>query len=118
MRLPIPKALEERLAPLRERGERFLRNWEWTWTSAVLASFAIAFIAYITLAAVPSWFLYFADQELRWTSFWLLKLRDLLVAGWIGTWFAIMLVTAYIIQNIRRRLRGQGGDTRPTGGYR
>ena len=38
MKLPIPKALERRLAPLVERGNQFLRTWEWTWTTAVVAS--------------------------------------------------------------------------------
>lgn len=118
MKLPLPKALEERLAPLRERGERFLREWEWTWTRAVVASLVIMFFAMLFLAVIPSWFLYFADQQLRWRTFWTLKLRDAIAAGWITVWFVIVLVTAYQLQKLRRRLRGEGGETRPTGGYR
>jgi hypothetical protein len=117
MRLPLPKGLERRLAPLKERGDRFLREWEWTWTSAVVASLVIAFIALVFLVLIPSWFLYYADQNLRWRTFWLLKLRDALAAGEIFVAFAAMLVAAYFIQQYRHKLRGTGREQQ-TGGYR
>src|SRR5919197_4992420 len=117
MRLPLPKGLERRLAPLKERGERFLREWEWTWTSAVVASLVIAFIALVLLVLAPSWFLYYADQNLRWRTFWLLKLRDAIAAGWIFVWFAIMLGAAYFLQVTRNRLRGTSREHQ-TGGCR
>ncbi len=44
MRLPVPKRVQERLAPLVERTQAFLKTWEWTWTSAVVASMVIAFV--------------------------------------------------------------------------
>jgi type II secretory pathway component PulF len=118
MRLPIPKRLARRLAPLGERINRFLREWEWTWTTAVVFSVAVAFFAIIMLAVVPSFWLYFADQTLRWKSFWLVKLKEALAAGWITTWFAIMFLLAYLLQEHRKKLRGTAGDTRITGGYR
>jgi hypothetical protein len=122
MRLPMPEGLRRRLQPMIERGERFLRGWEWTWTSAVVASVVIAFFSMTMLAVVPSWWLYFANQTLHWDqgphAFWLSKLRDAFAAGWITVWFGIIFVTAYILQTIRRRVRGEGGETRPTGGYR
>ena len=33
-------------------------------------------------------------------------------------WFAIFLIVSSQMQNIRRKVRGTTGDTRPTGGYR
>jgi hypothetical protein len=114
MRIPIPEPLK----PLVERAERFLRRFEWSWTTAVLFSFAIAFLALTTLAVIPSWFLYFSDQTLRWNSYWLLKLRDAVAAGWITTWFLILFLAAYLMQTWRRKLRGGGGESRPGGGYR
>jgi hypothetical protein len=117
MRLPLPKGLQKRLAPVQERAERFLRHWEWTWTTAVVASLVIAFIMLVTTVLIPSWFLYYADQNLRWRSFWLLKLRDALAAGWITVWFGIILVAAYFMQEWRNKLRGQGREHQ-TGGYR
>jgi hypothetical protein len=110
----IPRRVLERLEPV----ERFLRAWEWTWTTTVVFSVVFGFFLITVLGIVPSWFLYFADQSLRWRSFWLVKLRDLLAAGWSGTWFAIIIVGAFFMQSWRRRLRGGGGESRPTGGYR
>ncbi len=118
MKLPIPKALERRLAPVVERVQRFLREWEWTWTSAVVFSLALAFFALLVLAVIPSFWLYYAQQNLRWTTFWLVKARDLIVVIWIGFWFTNIFLGAYVIQNARRKLRGEGGDSRPVGGYR
>ena len=118
MRLPLPKGLQRRLAPLGERGNRFLKEWEWTWTAAVVFSVVLAFIAIIFLAVIPSFWLYFADQTLRWKSFWLVKLKEALAAGWITTWFAIFFLAAYLLQKQRQKVRGTAGGTRPSGGYR
>jgi type II secretory pathway component PulF len=118
MKLPIPKGLQRRLAPLVERGNQFLKAWEWTWTTAMVTSVAIAFFALITLAVIPSFWLYYATNTLRWQSFWLVKLRDAVAGGWITTWFGIMFVAGYLLQKQRQKLRGTGGDTRPVGGYR
>ena len=118
MKLPIPKGLQRRLAPLVERGNQFLKAWEWTWTTAVVACVALTFAALIVLAVIPSFWLYYAQQTLRWTSFWMVKLRDLIVVVWIRFWFTNIFLGAYVIQNARRKLRGEGGETRPTGGYR
>lgn len=117
MKLPLPKAVEARLAPLAERGAELLKTWEWTWTKAVAFSLLLAFVIFTTLAVVPSWFLYFADQTLRWRSFWLVKLRDAIAVGWITTWFVAFLVAAALLQNARRKLRGAASE-RPAGGYR
>src|SRR5207237_10417258 len=118
MRLPMPESMKRRLAPLAERGNAFLRTWEWTWTTAVVFSLALSFFAIIVLAVIPSYWLYFSDQVLRWRTFWLLKVRDAFAAGWIPVWLGSMLVAAYLLQKQRQKVRGTGGETRPSGGYR
>jgi hypothetical protein len=118
MNLPLPKAVERKLAPVFARSERFIRDWEWTWANAVIVCVLLSFFILTTQAIIPSWFLYFANQRLQWTSFWLLILRDAIATGWIGTWFAITLIVAAMLQNIRRKVRGATSGTRPTGGYR
>lgn len=123
MKLPLPKAVEKRLAPLVERSDRFLKTWEWTWTKAMIFCLVLAFIALIGIAVIPSFWLYFADQKLKWdgsgpNGFWLLKLRDAVAMGLSTGPFVTFYVLAAVLQNHRRKLRGETGDTRPAGGYR
>jgi len=89
MSLPLPPKLEKRLTPAFRRAELIIRDWEWTWTKAGIFGLLFGFAILVTQAIVPSWFLYFANQKLRWTTFWLLILRDAIATGWIGTWFAM-----------------------------
>jgi len=112
-----------RLAPLFERAERLVREWEWTWTTAVLFSLAFSFVVLISMAVIPSFWLYFADQKLRWdgsgpNGLWLKELRDAVAMGLVTGPFVTFVVAAAILQNWRRKLRGAGGTTRPSGGYR
>jgi hypothetical protein len=115
--------LQQRIAPAKERAERFLRTFEWTWTSAVLFSLGLTFFLLITAAVIPSFWLYFADQKLHWDGsgpdgFVLKLLRDAVAMGLVtGPFFTILIVSA-IMQNWRRKLRGASSDARPTGGYR
>ena len=123
MKLPLPKALEKRLAPWVQRGERFLKEFEWTWTKAAIFCLAFAFLVLISMAVIPSFWLYYANQKLRWDGsgkygFWLRDLRDAVAMGLSTGPFITFLVAASILQNIRRKLRGERGDTRPAGGYR
>ena len=118
----IPKGLQERAAPLVRRAEAFVRDFEWTWTKAVIASLILWFIGITALAVIPSWWLYFADETLGWRGgegldFWLFKLRDIIASGLFGTPFLIMIVVPYFLQKWRRRLRGES-EGRPAGGYR
>jgi hypothetical protein len=115
--------LAQRIAPVKERVEGFLKTFEWTWTTAVVFSLGITFFLLITDAVVPSFWLYFADQKLKWNGagpngFWLLKLRDAVAAGLFTGPVITLLIIGAIMQNWRRKLRGQTGDSRPTGGYR
>jgi hypothetical protein len=134
------KSLAERLAPHKERAESFLREFEWTWTKAVVFSMGILFFILITMAVIPSYWLYVADQKLMWDGgvdhplfpwtwtmkvlpwvipgFWLKELRDAVAMGLSTGPLVTILVAAAILQNWRRRLRGAQSEARPTGGYR
>ena len=122
----VPAGLRERAAPMVKRLETFVRNWEWTWTNAVLVSLLLWFIGIGLLAIVPSFWLYFADQKLGWRAcpypdalhFWLFKLRDVVASGLFGTPFLLMIVIPILLQRWRRRLRGGASEARPSGGYR
>jgi hypothetical protein len=117
----------QRVVALREqRIDPFLRTFEWTWTTAVLAGLAMMFFTLITMVIVPSFWMYFAEQKLGWGGpsggggpgwYWL-ELRDAIAMGLTTGPFVTVLVASALLQNYRRRLRGRGGDTRPTGGYR
>jgi hypothetical protein len=48
----------------------------------------------------------------------LVKLKEALAAGWITVWFAAIFLVAYLLQEQRKKLRGTGGETRVSGGYR
>jgi hypothetical protein len=120
VKLPMPKAVRRRVQPLVERGEAYLRDWEWTWTAAFVAGLVISFIAITTMAVIPSWFLYFAEQTLGWTTQdrLLIAFRDMVALGWITVWVGVFVVTAYKVQALRRRLRGEKQAERYSGGYR
>jgi hypothetical protein len=120
VKLPIPKPLERRLRPVMKRGEELLREWEWTWTTAFLAGVVISFAAITSMAVIPSWFLYFAEQTLGWdqTNRLLLTVRDMVVTGYLTVVVGVFVVTFYKLQVIRRRLRGEKQAERYSGGYR
>jgi cytochrome c biogenesis protein CcdA len=120
VKLPIPKAVRRRVQPLVERGETFLRDFEWTWTTAFVAGLVISFISITTMAVIPSWFLYFAEQNFDATAAnrFRLTIRDVLVTGYLTVVVGAFVVTAYKIQVIRRKLRGEKQSERYSGGYR
>ncbi len=114
--------VSERLAPLKERAERFLKEFEWTWTTAVVFCLFLAFFTLVTMVVIPSFWMYFAEQKLGWGGpsgggDWRLELRDAIAMGLTTGPFVTILVIAAVLQNWRRRLRGQSAE-RPTGGYR
>jgi hypothetical protein len=117
-------------ARLKTRVEGFLRTFEWTWTSAVVFALGFTFFILISTSVLPSFWLYFADQTLRWDGgsaqtvlFFelpgglLLVIRDAVAMGLATGPIITVLIVASILQNWRRKLRGQT-DSRPTGGYR
>ena len=112
-----------RLAHRKQQTESFLKTFEWTWTKAIVFSIALTFLILITTSVIPSFWLYFADQKLKWSGagpngFWLKELRDAIAMGLATTPIIVILVVAAVVQHWRRKLRGQSGDVRPTGGYR
>jgi hypothetical protein len=119
--------LLERAQPLIRRAETFVRDFEWTWTKAVVASLVLWIIAITGIAVIPSYFLYFADQKLGWRAtgcghsdtvcFRLIKARDAVAAGLYTGPFVTLIVVPYFVQKWRRRLRSESAS-RPTGGYR
>ena len=109
-------------AKVRDRLEPIVREFEWTWTTAVLFSLGFAFFSVITMAVIPSWWLYFSTQTLGWdglsgTSDWHPLARDFIATNLAMGPFVTIVVLAAIMQNWRRKLRG-GSAERPTGGYR
>jgi hypothetical protein len=112
-----------RLAKPKARAEAFLKTFEWNWTKAVVFSLGLTFFIMITTSVIPSFWLYFADQKLKWNGagpngFWLKELRDAVAMGLATVPIIVILVGATITQNWRRKLRGRSGDVRPAGGYR
>jgi hypothetical protein len=115
---------------LKGRIETFLKNFEWTWTSAVVFSLAVVFFLLISTTVMPSFWLYFADQRLKWDGgspqvvifwtipgVWLQVLRDAVTMGLASMPLIVALIATAAMQNWRRKLRGETGG-RPTGGYR
>jgi hypothetical protein len=121
----VPKGLQERAAPQVERFQKLVKEFEWTWTKAIILSLALWFLAMLFVGMIPSWFLYFADQKLHWRQcpcpsslkFWEFKLRDLVAVGLFSVPVGGFIVVPYSLQKLRRRLRSES-ESRPTGGYR
>ena len=106
----------------KERAEPRVREFEWTWTTAVVFSLVFSFVCVITMAVIPSFWLYFAEQKLGWdglsgTSDWQPLARDFVAVNLAMGPFVTFAVIFAIMQNWRRKLRGGSAD-RPTGGYR
>ena len=125
----------------KERVEAFLKEFEWSWTTAVVFSLGLVFFLLISTSVLPSFWLYFSEQTLGWQGptdieaasqeiptllpggdpaeyqELLLQVRDAIAMGLSTVPIILVLVVAAIMQNWRRKLRG-ASDSRPTGGYR
>ena len=125
----------------KERVEAFLKEFEWSWTTAVVFSLGLVFFLLISTSVLPSFWLYFSEQTLGWQGptdieaalqeiptllpggdpaeyqELLLQVRDAIAMGLSTVPIVLVLVVASIMQNWRRKLRG-ASDSRPTGGYR
>ncbi len=121
----VPKGLKERAAPQVEQFQTFVKEFEWTWTKAILVSLALWFLAILFVGMIPSLWLYLADQKLHWRQcpcptnlkFWEFKLRDLVAVILFSIPVGGFIVVPYSLQKLRRRLRSES-ESRPTGGYR
>lgn len=142
----VETATRSPIQTAKRHAEAFLRDFEWTWTGAVLFTMVLVFFLLITSVVMPSWWMYFAEQKLGWQGptdleaflrdpfqagnplskesfLWLsreglLMLRDAIAMGFTTGPIVTVLVLSAVLQNWRRKLRGQSGDVRPTGGYR
>jgi hypothetical protein len=115
--------LKARLEKPKARAETFLKAFEWSWTKAVVFSLGLTFFILITTSVIPSAWIYLANQKLKWdgsgpNGFWLKELRDAVAMGLVTGPIVTIFIVTVIMQNWRRKLRGQSGDVRPTGGYR
>jgi hypothetical protein len=143
----VDTASRSPIRTVKRHVEAFLRDFEWSWTSAVLFSMALLFFLLIAAAVMASWWLYYAEQKLGWQGptdleaflrdpfnvgggflsresfLWLSKegllmLRDAIAMGLSTGPIITVLVLSALLQNWRRKLRGESGNVRPTGGYR
>ena len=143
----VDTAARSPIRTVKRHVEAFLRDFEWTWTSAVLFSMALLFLLLISVAVMSSWWLYYSEQILGWQGptdleaflrdpfntggslfsresfLWLsneglLMLRDAIAMGLATGPIITVLIVSAVLQNWRRKLRGESGDVRPTGGYR
>ncbi|MGH2681417.1 MAG: hypothetical protein ACRDG8_13235 [Actinomycetota bacterium] len=143
----VETAARSPIQSAKRHTEAFLRGFEWSWASAVLFSMAILFFLLITTSVMPSWWMYYAEQKLGWQGptdleaflrdpfnsgggffsreafLWLsneglLMLRDAVAMGLTTGPIITVLVAGALLQNWRRKLRGESGDVRHTGGYR
>jgi hypothetical protein len=123
----IPKGLQERARPMIRRAEAFVRDFEWTWTKAVVGALVLWIVGITGMAVIPSYWLYLADQKLSWRAtgcghsdtvcFWLFKARDVVASMLYTGPFVTLIVVPFLLQKWRRRLRSES-ESRPTGGYR
>jgi hypothetical protein len=95
----------------KDEGER--------WVQLSLLSLGLFAGMIVVFAIIPSFWLYFADGTLKWTSFWLNKLRDVIVTGY----YLVVLgaaIAAIVVRNKRHpRILPAGEDKREaTGGYK
>jgi len=117
-RMKVPSKLVE----LRGRAEPVVKNFEWTWTKALVFCLGLWFFILITAVVIPSFWMYFAEQKLGWggpsgTGDPWLTVRDAVALALTSGPLLTIIVAAVLMQNWRRKLRGATAE-RPTGGYR
>jgi hypothetical protein len=129
-----PKGIRAKLHHRRGQLEPVVRDFEWTWTKAVVFSLGFVFFILVTMVIIPSFWMYFAEQKLLWSGPTDIQafleelrhpwntgtgtqIRDAIAMGLTTVPLIVTFVVAAAMQNWRRRLRGTS-DARPTGGYR
>ena len=80
--MKVPQSAPEE----RRSGRSSSEDFEWTWTNAVVFSLGFSFFCVITMAVIPSFWLYFAEQTLGWdglsgTGDWRPLARDAVAEG-------------------------------------
>jgi len=129
-----PRILRPIVRPIKRfltRAEPHVKTFEWTWTTAILATFGLITFLLVVAVIVPSAWLYFAEGKLDWKGptdleallndplgpELRLQIRDAIAMGLTTGPIITLLVVAAAMQNWRKKLRA-GDATRPTGGYR
>ena len=119
-----------------EHFDQFLKEFEWNWTKTVIAAISITFITLLTTSIIPSFWMYFAEQNFGWGGPTTLEgtvhelssgilfgpelmkqIRDMVAMTLVLIPFIMIFVVATALQNKRRKLRGLS-DSRPVGGYK
>jgi hypothetical protein len=95
----------------KDEGER--------WVQLSLVSLGLFVVMIVVFAIIPSWMLYFADGTLKWTSFWLNKLRDVVVSGYYAV-VIVAAIAAIVVWNKRHQKVLPAGEEKreATGGYK
>ena len=128
------------LVKAKDRTEPIVKNFEWTWTNAVLFCMVLVFFLLISTSVIPSFWMYFAEQKIGWagptdveaflrepfgsgitdplSSEGYLMVRDAIAMGLTTVPFILLLVVSAAMQNWRKKLRGGDAGARPSGGYR
>ena len=62
--MKTPKRLEH----TKERADAFLKDFEWTWTTAIIASLVITFVTLVLTVFLPSFWTYTAESDFGWSG--------------------------------------------------
>jgi hypothetical protein len=89
------------------------------WIQLSLVSLGLFAAMIVIFAIIPSWMLYFADATLKWTDFWLNKLRDVIVSGYYVVVIGAAIAGVVIWNQRHPKVLPPGEAKREaTGGYR
>jgi hypothetical protein len=95
----------------RDEGER--------WLTASLASFVVFLVLLVLMAIIPSYWLYFADGTLQWTSDVLRAARDIIVSGYYVVVLVVLGIALLVYQKRNPRVLPPDEEKREaTGGYK
>jgi hypothetical protein len=101
------------------------------WVSLTLVTMAIWVALFITMAVIPSYWIYFADGTLKWTGTFRVPLgfrtltlqmeaiRDVVVLGLYGVFLGAALLAVFIYNKRNPKTLPSGEEKREaTGGYK
>jgi hypothetical protein len=89
------------------------------WIQVSLISLALFAAMIVVLAVIPSYFLYFADGTLKWTSKLMAAVRDIVLSGYYVVVLAAMAVVIIRWNQRNAKVLPAGEEKREaTGGYK
>jgi hypothetical protein len=95
----------------KDEGER--------WIQLFLVALGLFALMIVVFGIIPSFMLYFADGSLGWTSFWLNKLRDVVVSGYYVVVVGAFIVGVVVWNKRHAKVLPSGEAKREaTGGYK